>query len=105
MDKNSIRSVLLPTAWVIPWWLHMLPPFDQLAYVKRTYQNDYTSNTRIVVVLRKRSPETRLSDRECRDAVYAGAALQTTCLCLKSLFCKSFWIEFVREVKSEFRMK
>lgn len=105
MDKNAIRSVLLPTAWVIPWWLQMLPPFDRLVYVKRTYQNDYTSNTRVVVVLRKRSPETKLSDRECRDVVYAGSTWQTMCLCLKTFFCRRFWIEFVQEAKAVFGMK
>lgn len=105
MGKNDIRSMLLPTVWVIPWWLQMLPPFDQLVYVKRTYHNDYTSNTRVIVVLRKRSPETKLSDRECHDVVHAGTIWQSMCLYLKTFFCRSFWNEFVRKAKTVFEMK
>lgn len=104
MSKNVFRSILLPTAWVIPKWLQMLPPFNQLVYVKRTYQNDYTSNTRVIVVLRKRSPETKLSDRECRDVVYAGSAMQTTCLGIKSMFSTAFWASVVWDAKHGFKL-
>lgn len=105
MNKFDIRSIPVPTAWVIPWWLRMLPPFNQLVYVKRTYQNDFTSNTRVIVVLRRRSPEVKLSDRECRDVVYAGTTWQTMCLYLKTFFCLEFWKDFVREAQTVFERK
>lgn len=93
------------TVWVIPRWLQMLPPFNQLVYVKRMYQNDYTSNTRVIIVLRKRSPETKLSDCECHDVVYVGSTWQTMCLYFKTFFCWRFWSEFVQEAKTIFEMK
>lgn len=105
MYKFRIRSMSVPTAWVIPKWLHMLPPFNKLVYVKRTYQNDYTSNTRTVVVLRKRSPETKLSDRECRDLVYAGSAMQSACLGIKSVFSMAFWVSIGRDTKHWFELR
>lgn len=105
MSRFAIRSVLLPTAWVIPWWLQTMPPFNRLVYVKRTYQNDYTSNTRVIVVLRKRSPETKLNNRECRDVVYAGTTWQSICLYLKTFLCRGFWKEFIRKAKTVFEMK
>ena len=83
----------------------MLPPFGKLVYVKRTYQNDYTSNTRVVIVLRKRSPVTKLSDRECHDLVYAGSAMQSACLGIKSVFSKAFWVSVIRDAKHEFKLR
>ena len=105
MDKFTIRSASMPTAWVIPWWLQMLPPFNKLVYVKRTYSNDYTSNTRVIVVMRKRSPETKLSDRECRDLVYAGSAMQSFCLGIKSIFSMAFWVSVGRDAKHWFEVR
>lgn len=107
MDKYVIRSASLPTVRVvvIPEWLRLLPPFNKLVYVKRTYQNSWTSNTRVIVLMRKRSSGTVFSAREGRDIVHAGSAWQKTCLCLKTFFCHRFWVDLVQEAEAVFKTK
>lgn len=105
MDKIDIRSVLLPTAWAIPEWLQLLPPFNKMTFVKRIYQNAWTSNTRVIVLMHKHLPGTVFSAYECRELVHAGAAWQKTCLCLKTFFCRRFWRELVQQAEAVFKTK
>lgn len=100
----------------MPRRLRKLPPFNKLVYCERTYSNDYTSNTWAVVCLMRREravvprglrkPMTGvLNDGVCRAVVYAGSTLQSTCLGIKTVFSRAFWVGAVRDAKHEFKLR
>ena len=96
----------VPKAVVMPRWPRKLPPFNKLVYCERTYSNDYTSNTWAIVCLLRREPAAAIIDNDvCRTVVYAGSAMQSTCLVIKTAFSPAFWVSVVRDAKHEFKLR
>ena len=96
----------VPKAVVMPRWLRKIPPFNKLVYCVRTYSNDYTSNTWAIVCLMRREPVATVIDGYiCRAVVYAASALQSTCLVIKTVFSRAFWLSVIRDAKHEFNLR
>lgn len=90
----------VPKAIVMPRWLRKLPPFNKLVYCERTYSNDYTSNTWAIVCLMRREPVATVLDYDvCCSVVYAASTVQSTCLAIKTVFSRAFWVSVVRDAK------
>ena len=96
----------VPKAVVMPRWLRKIPPFNKLVYCERTYSNDYTSNTWAIVCLMRREPVATVLDSDvCRAVVYTGSDLQSTCLVIKTVFSRAFWVSVVQDAKHEFKLR
>lgn len=95
-----------PKTIIMPRWLRRLPPFNKLVYCERTYSNDYTSITWAIVCLLRREPVVAIMDNDvCRAVVYAGSAMQSTCLVIKTVFSRVFWVSVVHDAKHEFKLR
>lgn len=99
----------VPKAIVVPGWLRKLLPLNKLMYCERTYSNDYTSNTWTIVALtrcRAAEPTDIVVDGSiCRAIVYAGSAMQSTCLGIKTVFSRAFWASVARDAKHGFELQ
>lgn len=110
MNRSELKVWrFVPKAIVMPRWLRTFPPFNNLVYCERTYSNDYTSNTWTIVALtRCRAAEptpTILDGSICRAIVYAGSAMQSTCLGIKTVFSRAFWVSVARDAQHGFRLR
>lgn len=98
-----------PKAVVVPGWLRKLIPLNKLMYCERTYSNDYVSNTwTIVALMRFRAAEPTdavIDGSVCRAIVYAGSTWQTTCLGIKTVFSRVFWVSVIRDAKNDFKLR
>ena len=107
MNRVALKTWrFVPKAVVMPRWLRKLPPFNKLVYCERTYSNNYTSNTWVIVCLMRRGPVATVLDSDvCRAVVYAGSAMQSTGLVIKTVFSSAFWARVVRDAKHEFELR
>lgn len=110
MKLDGLKAFLFkPKAIVVPGWLRKLLPLNKLMYCERTYSNDYTSNTWTIVALtrcRAAEPTHAVVDGSiCRAIVYAASTMQSTCLGIKTVFSRAFWVSVVRDAKREFNLR
>lgn len=117
MNRVAMKTWrFVPKAVVMPRWLRKLPPFNKLVYCERTYSNDYISNTWAIVCLLRREPSVAprgltkpvtavMNDDVCHAVVYAASAVQSTCLAIKTVFSRAFWVSVIRDAKHEFKLR
>lgn len=117
MNRVALKTWrFVPKAVVMPRWLRKLPPFNKLVYCERAYSNDYTSNTWAIVCLMRKEPAVAprgltkpltavMNDEACRAVVYAASTVQSTCLAIKTVFSRAFWVSVVRDAKHEFKLR
>lgn len=107
MNRVALKTWrFVPKAVVMPRRLRKIPPFNKLVYCERTYSNDYTSNTwAIVCLMRRERGATVVDDEVCRAVVYAASTVQSTCLAIKTVLSRAFWVSVVRDAKRDFKLR